>query len=430
MKRRTPLLVPCLCVLTSRLALAAPPSPEAARAERLVHQATALEKRGDVASAQEVLVQAARLDPEPAVLLALARVQRKLGRLIEARETLMPVALGAAPPAGSSLAAAHAEAVQTFSDIGARIPRLRIAVDSPAAGAGLTITIDGEALPPGAEKLPVPIDPGRHVIVVTSPGMETQTVAFDALEGRDQPVAVHLHRPAPMPAVVVAPVAAPMPPPVAYPPPPLGAPVAAPVVVAAPAADPGAAMPPPAQPVPLTPATPAVAVGTTPAADVDRAVRAAAARRARFSVGRFFLESLGSAVVGSLAAYGTFKAGCGDQPCLSGSLGALGVNVVVTPLTVWGLGEATGGDGGLGWTFLGGLAAFSGYTAGTTDPTLPLVIGVILMPFTSALLYEVSSNANAQRILGPNVSVAPTFVPIAGPSNAPVGAIGGLGGRF
>jgi hypothetical protein len=166
----------------------------------------------------------------------------------------------------------------------------------------------------------------------------------------------------------------------------------------------------------------------TPA--VDGGEGFAAARRAKFSAGRFFLESLGSAVVGSLAAYGTFKAACGDQPCLGGGLEALGVNVVVTPITVWGLGMASGGDGGLGWAFLGGLVAFSGYTAGTTDPTLPLVIGVVLMPFTSALLYEVSSNTNARRLLGPQGSFAPTLSPLYGPSNGVVGATGGVQGRF
>jgi hypothetical protein len=162
----------------------------------------------------------------------------------------------------------------------------------------------------------------------------------------------------------------------------------------------------------------------------DRDDRLAATRRAKFSVGRFFLESLGSAVIGSLAAYGTFKATCGDQPCLGGSLASLGVNVVVTPITVWGLGEATSGNGSLGWTFAGGLVAFSGYAAGTSDPTLPLLVGVVLMPFTSALLYEVSSGANAQRMLGPGAALAPSFAPLMGPTQTPVGAMGGLNGRF
>ena len=147
-------------------------------------------------------------------------------------------------------------------------------------------------------------------------------------------------------------------------------------------------------------------------------------------MGRFFLESLGAGLVGSLAAYGTFAATCGGQACLGGGLAGLGVNVVVTPLTVWAIGGATGGDGGLGWTFVGGLAAFSGYSAGTDNPTLPLVIGVVLMPFTSALLYEMSSEANSKRALRGGATLVPTVTPLYGQSNTLIGAVGGVGGRF
>src|SRR5579859_1516140 len=225
MNRRTPILLSCLFVLTSRLALASPPSPDAVHADRLVHQAAALAERG---------------------------------HLIEARETLMPVALGAAPPAGSPNAAVYAEAARMFAEVGARIPRLRIAVDPPGLGARLVITIDGEALPPGAERLPVPVDPGRHVIVVTSPGMMAQTDVLDAVEGREQPIAVHLRRAAP-----VAPVT-PVPPVTAV------SPVA---VVASPAVRPDAAMPPlAAQPAPPAPAIP-VATFAAPAGEADRAER-------------------------------------------------------------------------------------------------------------------------------------------------------------
>lgn len=229
------------------------------------------------------------------------------------------------------------------------------------------------------------------MLVAAAPGMQPQTFAFDAAESSEQKVAVHL----------VA---------------------AAPIVAQTRVAE--VAVPPP----PVAPATTSVPVLDPPV--IDRDERLAAARRAKFSLGRFFLESLGSALVGSLAAYGTYKAACGNQPCIGGSLEGLGVNVLVTPVTVWGLGEVTGGDGGLGWAFLGGLVAFSGYTAGTTDPILPLVIGVVLMPFTSALMYELSSNGNAQRVLGPKAGLTPAFAPLYGVGNSVVGATGGVGGRF
>jgi hypothetical protein len=348
MIRRTAFSICILLTLAAPPALADPSPADVARAQKLVRQAEALEQRG---------------------------------QLVEAREALTAVVFGAAPTA---------QAQQLFADLGRRIARVRLEVDVPP-GAPVTpsLSIDGEALPPGAERLPVPVNPGHHMLVVQAPDLPSQTIAFDALESSDRTIAVHLRLAPTLPP----PVAAVQPPPVAQPP-----------------------APPPA--LRLPPVAP------------DRDERLATARRARFSVGRFFLESLGSAVVGSLAAYGTFKAACGSQACLGGSFEALGANIVVTPLTVWGLGQATGGDGGLGWAFLGGLVAFSGYTTGTTDPTLPLVIGVVLMPFTSALIYEVSSDASARRALGPAAAFTPNFAPLIGPSSTVVGATAGLSGRF
>jgi hypothetical protein len=325
--------------------------------------------------------------------VALARARSKLGLLVEARDALTSVVYEAAPAGEPPAAAAmRAEARRMFTDLASRIPHVRITVDAPPGGGPVTLELDGEVLPTGAARMPIPVDPGHHVLVATAPGMPSRTFTFDAVESAEGAVAVHLLA---APAIVAA-----------------QAPVPVPPVVRSPA-PPSASPPPPREPPIL-----------------ERDDRLTAARRAKFSAGRFFLESLGSAVVGSLAAYGTYKATCGDQPCLGGSFESLGVNMLVTPVTVWGLGEATGGDGGLGWAFVGGLLAFSGYTAGTTDPTLPLVIGVVLMPFTSALLYEVSSNNSARRVLGPNAAFVPTLAPLYGPSNAIVGASGGVQGRF
>jgi len=390
MTRPTSFVVVMLLTICCPSAFAGATPADVTKAQKLVRQAAALEQRGDLTGALDALGQAAAIDPEPRVVLALAKVRLKLGHLVEAREALTSVVYAAAPPEGAPGAGARAEAEQMFSELGSRIPRIRLVADAGSMRVPLRVTLDGEALPAGAERLPLPVDPGRHVLVVGAPGMHAQTVPFEAVESAERTVIVHL--------VAAAP---PAPAPVA---PPLDAPHTAlsGVVVAPPVA---------------------------PAA-LDHDDRLAAARRAKFSVGRFFLESLSSAVVGSLAAYGTFKATCGDQPCLGGGLGSLGVNVVVTPLTVWGVGEATGGAGGFGWALLGGLVAFSGYTAGTTDPTLPLVIGVVLMPFTSALMYELSSNTNAQRALRSGTALAPTFAPLVGPSNGVVGAVGAIGGRF
>ncbi|HEY1695358.1 MAG TPA: hypothetical protein VGG39_24485 [Polyangiaceae bacterium] len=322
-------------------------------------------------------------DPARAVAAAAARAKR--GDLVEARDLLTPIVFDPAPPAGESSAAAagRATAKQMLLELGRRIPRVKLDVAEPHGA--LHVVLDGGALPPGAERLPVPVDPGHHRIIVDD-GSLVARAELDIAEGATQIVSLHLGSPPPPPTPALAPAPTPAPAP-SYPPP----------------------LPPPP---------------ATPRDDVD------AASRAKFSVGRFFLESLGAAVVGSLAAYGTFKATCGNDPCLGGSLGALGVNMAVTPVTVWGIGQAAGGDGGLGWAFVGGLVAFSGYTAGTTDPTLPLAIGVVLMPFTSALLYEVSSGANAQRAHDPRPRVRPSIAPVPGRGSGLAGAMGSIAGSF
>jgi hypothetical protein len=154
-------------------------------------------------------------------------------------------------------------------------------------------------------------------------------------------------------------------------------------------------------------------------------------KRARFSVGRFFLESLVGGLAGSLAAYGTYSSICDKNPCLGGALAGLGADFVVTPIAVWGLGELTGGDGSLSYTFLGAAVAFSGASAGTQDPLLPLTIGIILMPFTSALMYELSSHIKASAQLGPVASIRPQIAPLFTPrGGALAGGTAGLGGVF
>lgn len=157
----------------------------------------------------------------------------------------------------------------------------------------------------------------------------------------------------------------------------------------------------------------------------------AANEKARFSGGRFVLELFGSAAAGSLSGYLTYSGICGDNVCLGGALAGMGVNMVVTPLTVYGIGSLMGGEGSLGTTFLGSLLPFSVTAAISSQaPGLALGIGFALMPVTGSLFYELSSNSKASapppatslgRVL--NVGVIPM------PSSGRAPGVGlGLGG--
>ncbi len=211
------------------------------------------------------------------------------------------------------------------------------------------------------------------------------------------------------PAPVAAPPPAPAPAPLVPPPLPSPSPSLAPSP-AAPAPAPGPAPPDPAPVVAVAPppAAPILqpAIAMRPQKDTTDLDRA---RKWKFDGGRYVLESLGSGVVGSLLSYGTYSAACSGSPCIGGALGGLAVNIGVTPLAAYGIGTAMGGNGTLGGTYLLGMAAFAGGAAATTPDMaiVALAIGMVLEPFCAALGYELTSNAKAKELLGPNAAVRP-----------------------
>jgi len=175
MTRYTSAWVAGLLVLGGTTAQGAQPSADVARATKLARQAATLEQRGDLTAAYDALAQAARLDPEAAILVALAKIQRKLGQLVEARETLTPVVFGATEPRSG----AQTEGKQLFSDLSSSIPRVHVVIDARPVISVLTLTVDGGVLPPGAERLPLPIDPGHHVLVANAPDLNRFTLKRD-----------------------------------------------------------------------------------------------------------------------------------------------------------------------------------------------------------------------------------------------------------
>lgn len=166
---------------------------------------------------------------------------------------------------------------------------------------------------------------------------------------------------------------------------------------------------------------------------VPAAAPPAAPHRGRFSVGRFFLESLVGGAIGAAAGYGVFRLACGNDLCLGGALGALGTNVVLTPLAVWTLGRVTGGEGSIGSAYLGGAIGLGAGGAGmAVSPGVSLAIGTALMPFTAALAYELNSNgqANAQeQAQGVRVQ-AVNVTPLAAPGTQLAGLSIDVSGRF
>jgi hypothetical protein len=153
-------------------------SRDPAAAEALFRDARAAMQRGEYDVACAKLDESQRLDPAPGTLLNLAECEEKRGRLASAwqdyqwaLETL---------PAGDErgpYAKSRAEALAP------RLPRLVVRL-APSAPAGSRVRRDEIDL--GAPSLgsPLPVDPGKHAVVVNAPGRVARTYDVTAAEGR------------------------------------------------------------------------------------------------------------------------------------------------------------------------------------------------------------------------------------------------------
>ena len=147
---------------------------------------------------------------------------------------------------------------------------------------------------------------------------------------------------------------------------------------------------------------------------------------ARFSGGRLFLEILGGAAGGSAAAYGTYRAICGNNPCLGGAFAGLGANMVATPLVVYGLGRAMGGRGKLSTTFYGAMMGFGAGAPFIAQGNLGLAVGVIMMPIMAPIFFELNSQMLSVEMKGRLAShtVTPFAAPVAYGKGSTFGFVG------
>jgi hypothetical protein len=152
--------------------------------------------------------------------------------------------------------------------------------------------------------------------------------------------------------------------------------------------EPGQAAP---QPVPYSqPIAPAPA----PEAQVDDS-------RAQFSGKRLAAEIAGGELVSLLVSYATYSSLCDGRDCFGSAIAAFGADFAVTPIAIWAGGRAMGGHGTLGMTYLGASTALAAFSVpGQPDETpadtlqrvgVEMTISALLMPATSALMYEISS---------------------------------------
>jgi hypothetical protein len=168
--------------LLPSIATAAPTPEQKAEASALVTVAQAEAKRGKLDEAVKGLRRAVELDPTPQNRLELAKALVATKKLAQARQALTAVLEDKSPAAKPSVRAAE----KLVSDIDARIPRLKLEITGPPAGAAIA-SLDGEIVDTANDIL---VDPGEHTLVVDAEGFASikRTIHVDEMSRETVPI--------------------------------------------------------------------------------------------------------------------------------------------------------------------------------------------------------------------------------------------------
>ncbi|HEY0251841.1 MAG TPA: hypothetical protein VGC41_09960 [Kofleriaceae bacterium] len=154
--------------------------------------------------------------------------------------------------------------------------------------------------------------------------------------------------------------------------------------------------------------------------------------RAKFSGKRLTVEIIGGELTGILSTALTFNALCNGTDCLGSALSAYAVDFAITPLAVWGIGSAMGGQGSLGYSYLGGSLALTAFSVtGSPDETpsdtlsrvsIEAYVAAILLAPCSSLMYELTSQVTWAREHQVGISIRAV--------DNTTGGVGVISGRF
>ncbi len=179
---------------------------DSAAAEQLFTAGREAFERGDYATACPKFEESQRLDPAAGTLINLAACYEKVGRLASAWEAWRTALRQLAPgderrPTVERMAAAMEK----------RVPRLRLEL-APGAPPGTRVARDAVDLGAASLGVALPVDPGRHLVVVTAPDHLERRYDVEVPEGQTTKLAVaagEKRLPAPPPAVAPGPKKAP-----------------------------------------------------------------------------------------------------------------------------------------------------------------------------------------------------------------------------
>jgi hypothetical protein len=162
-------------------ALAQTAGEKAATAQALFDEAMRLMQAGQHAEACPKLEESHRLDGGMGTQFRLAECHEKVGKVASAWAEFIAVAAAAAAAKQPERATA---AKQRADALAPRLPRLTITVP-PAVAAieGLVVLRDGGPVGKPLWGVPLPLDPGDHVVTAEAPGKKAWTARVSAAEG-------------------------------------------------------------------------------------------------------------------------------------------------------------------------------------------------------------------------------------------------------
>jgi hypothetical protein len=194
-----------LGVTTANLAQAEPTAADKETARALLDQGDAAFKASNFSEALQRYGAAHAIMNVPTTGIEVAKAQEALGKLVEARDTLLEVArFPKKPNEPQAFSKARERAQAHAAEIAARIPALRIQVTGLPSGTTPAVTIDGAEVNPAILGVPRKLNPGKHVITASAPGYAEARREVDVAERAELDVPLELTPSAAAPVPVPA----------------------------------------------------------------------------------------------------------------------------------------------------------------------------------------------------------------------------------
>jgi hypothetical protein len=146
-----------------------------AAAEALFDRGLQLLRDGKVAEACQALEESEAVEPGIGTMLYLADCYERLGRTASAW-ALFRESASRAEAAGQNERAAAGK--KRAEELEPKLARLTLEAESAPSDAALSLTRDGTSVPTQVLGVPLPVDPGEHVLVASAPGYATYSVTL------------------------------------------------------------------------------------------------------------------------------------------------------------------------------------------------------------------------------------------------------------